>query len=477
MINSLVEIISGMTAWAQSCPCHPKALRQQMEDVLGIPKLKCPMRGLRCPEIVAGELRAVLERHLAHQTCEVSLLFTAGLSEQEQSRARLDWTRLKGQLQMQLELKLMPFQSLPLSLLGLGHWDETKARELLWRACAEYESLTLQEQEAAHPLTKQFFSVSDGDLRSEVVQFLREVAAETLPGLMRVRLSSAWTPVLEQSIERKHAQLHARIKAAPHHSPPYVSLVERGPEVTELIHTEASAIDALTDICADVRKPALVAKALGLTAHPAFRAFLDRNPKQPLPHPLVASCVYRADPQTQYSPLDASAVKGMKPPPSISPFGDDYIPALTDAAAAAAAGASDLAIMAEAANADELAVGDVQGAWRHIISNMSFKHFAAAATAKDFFSVPAEMAASHGEPAQTLKLMPLEHITRPAARNFPQKMFREVLDKGVSECAALAIPAMPAEDTCMTLTFEPDSGLASEGAGEVTVADHQVRDI
>ena len=236
------------------------------------------MRGLRCPEIVAGELVSLFHKHLAYQSAELSLTMTSGLSQDEQSKARLDWSRLKAQLKMQLELKLMPFSSLPLSILGLGHWDEQKARELMWRAAGEYEALSPQDREAAHPLTKQVFS---GDVREELVRFLQGQDAQSLPSLMKIRLRSLWCPVLEQSIERKHAQLHARIKSAPHHSPPYVSLTERGPELTALMGRDASAIEAFSAICADIRQPILVAEALGLLAHPSFRRAQAVHPGKP----------------------------------------------------------------------------------------------------------------------------------------------------------------------------------------------------
>ena len=450
LINSLVEIISALTAWSQSCPCHSKPLRDHMVEVLGLSGFKCPMRGLRCPEIVAGDLRALLDKHLAYQSSEMGLQMTVGLSQDEQSKARLDWTRLKGQLKMQLELKLMPFSSLPLSILGLGHWDEQKARELMWRAAAEYEALTPEEQESAHPLTKHVFA---SGARVELVKFLQGQSAETLPSLMKIRRRSLWCPVLEQSIERKHAQLHARIKAAPNHSAPYVSITERAPELTDLMSREASAINSFSAICADIRQPVLVAQALGLLAHPVFRQAQTLRPKEALSHRLVAACVYRADPQTQFAPLDASAVSGLKPPPNPSPFGKD-------ASDDKGVGQGDF-IATPAAGESEQSVANT---WKVIMNNMTFKHFAATASATDFFSVPAETARQHVRGQSGLGFQPLADVVRPSAASVPKQMLQEVLGMGVSSVGALALPSQ-SESCAVALSFEQDSGLLHEGHG------------
>ena len=328
--------------------------------------------------------------------------------------------------------------------------------------------LSTSEQQAAHPLTKRFFAddavAADvgGSLRSEVVQFLQGTDAEQLPGLMKQRLRSRWTPVLEQSVECKHAQLHARIKSAPHHSPPYVSLVERGSELTELMRADASALDSFTKICGEIWQPSLVAKALGLAAHPTLVNASRNNPAQPLPHHLVAACVYRADPQTQYGQLVRTAVSGFKPGPSISPFQDDISGALGDDDEPAAP-----------APAADVSGRDVQGTWNQITNNMTFKNFAATATAKDFFSVPTE---ASGAPDRAVQFKPLQDITRPAAQNVPNKMLHEVLASGVSETGALAIPAVP--DTSFSLSFEQDSGIVPEGTDpSLVVADHHMQGI
>ena len=456
LINSLVEIVSALTAWAQACPCHPQPLRQHMQEVLGVSRILCPMRGLRLPEIVAGELGRLFEKQLAHQSCEMSLRLTAGLSEDQMSKARLDWSRLKGQLKMQLEFKLTPFVSLPLSILGLGHWDVNKSRELMWRAAAEYESLSPAEANAAHPLTKTLFA---GDGRTELVKFLQGEAIESLPCLLKIRLKARWCPVLEQTIEREHAQLHARIKAAPNHSPPYVSLTERGPELTELMRSDASVIGDLSRICADIRQPSLVAKALGLSAHPAFRRAALLSPDKQLSHRLVAACVYRADPETQYASIDASAVSGLKPPPNPSPFKGQAGDGSDD----------DVQGVVKPDSGSAEVGGDVAQTWKVISNNMTFKHFAATANAADFFSVPTEIVNSPGHPGPGQSFLALEDITRPSAKNVPERMLKQVMDLGVSHAGALALPS----SSNMNLTFEEDSGVIAEAQPGLQASDRE----
>jgi hypothetical protein len=427
-----------------------------MEAVLGISSLKCPLRGLRAPEICSGEFFSFIERMLEYQSCEVIFAAAAHLSEADKTRLVMDWSRLKVHMKMQLEYKLSPFTALPLLVLGLGHFDEETARQVMWRAGSQWEGLTDEEKSAAHPLSRELFA---GGLRHELVEFLRGGAIATaaeLASLRKLRERTLWTPVLEQSIERKHAQLHARIKAAPAHSAPYVSVVERGPELEELLVSQPDVMQRLSEFCSSIRQPDLVAQVLGMNQRPAFEHRRAQQPGLPLPHHLVAACVYRTDVNTQYSAL-APLADGPQPPPKALPFedgkedeGDEGCKPVVEGKGGAEA--SGLA----------LAAGGVHGGlWESIIEQLTFKHFCTIATAELFFSCPISEVGKVSEK----QLQPLTELTRPGRRSFPAALFKEVLDQGIVEGGARAVPVPPRDsdtDHVCQLEFEDDSGVLSE---------------
>ena len=75
-------------------------------------------------------------------------------------------------------------------------------------------------------------------------------------------------PILEQSIERRHAILHQHLKCAPHHSAPYVLLCERKDEIVKLV--SGGEVERLANLCEQTRKPPGVAGSLSLTFHEEF---------------------------------------------------------------------------------------------------------------------------------------------------------------------------------------------------------------
>ena len=94
---------------------------------------KCPMRGLRAPEVCAGELMGRVQSVLDFPNCEFLMRRTAHLQAEDRDKLVLDWTCVKSSVLLQLELKLSPYTCLPLCTLGIGHWSETKARKLCGR--------------------------------------------------------------------------------------------------------------------------------------------------------------------------------------------------------------------------------------------------------------------------------------------------------------------------------------------------------
>ncbi|OLP98609.1 hypothetical protein AK812_SmicGene18941 [Symbiodinium microadriaticum] len=309
LCSLLMDLLDRITSWTQGCACHSSGtLRNLLRPLLrGSEPISCPMRGRRAAEMACGELHELLESLFSFNDSQIALVHTAGLPDAEKTRLLLDWSAMKVHLRMQFDLKLSPWRHLPLKALCLGHWNLQKARAMLWECFVDWENMPEQLQASAHPQTRMLFL----DLRTEVQAFLRDEHKSCWPRLQKLRAKAAFTSVLEQSIERRHAILHQHLKSAPCHSAAFVSLCERKQEILDRVTDGKGA--ALAEICETTRTAPLVADMLGLSQHPAFASYhvtaaerLDVG----VPHTLVCSVVYRCDIHTQY----ASLPKVQKPP-------------------------------------------------------------------------------------------------------------------------------------------------------------------
>ena len=80
------------------------------------------------------------------------------------------------------------------------------------------------EKASCRDLTHRLFAVTSF-MRVQLMSFLRGEGLATLPELQRLRMQMMFIPILEQSIERRHAMLRQRIQSAHNRSGPYVSLI------------------------------------------------------------------------------------------------------------------------------------------------------------------------------------------------------------------------------------------------------------
>ena len=437
LCGTITTMLDEITRWTQGCPCHGYALRTQLKPVLrGQGPLSCPMRGRRAPEVAEGALSRLLNDLFHFNDSQLALTHAANLAQEERSRIMLDWSAMKVHMRMQFELKLSPWSQLPLSALGVGHWDLSVAQRLLWSALVEWENLSPQQQESAHPHSKLLFV----QLRGQVDAFVRSEPASSWMDLERLRAQSVFIPILEQSIERRHAILHQHLKCAPHHSAPFVSLCERKDEVVALV--SSGSVDHLARLCEKTRSPSCVAQVLGLTFHEEFAMHLDVESgtlETSVPHCLVASVVYRCDLRTQYRAL-AHVHKRPPAPPLFwqasgpSGFsgsdGPNSAPrALEDAAQPEAQSAS---------RVSEVSAG--QEFQRQMLQFHAWGHLSSAAGSQDFFCISSKEAA----PVDASPLMlPLQDVVSAAPKI--QKLPLSLCDGP--------------KDVCVEMFFENDDGV------------------
>ena len=210
--SCIIDILDRITSWTQGCACHGSEVRAQLKPLLrGLGPLSCPMRGRRAPEIAEGALHRFIDGLFQFNDSQVMLVHVAGLQQDLKTRLMLDWSAMKVHLRMQFDLKLSSWKQLPLSALALGHFDVSVAQRLMWNCLVQWENLSEEQQSNAHSHTKVLFV----DRRQEVLSFVRGEDRTNWPRIARTRACCAFVPVLEQSIERRHAILHQHLKSAP----------------------------------------------------------------------------------------------------------------------------------------------------------------------------------------------------------------------------------------------------------------------
>ena len=301
LLQATAHALDAVFQWIQTCPCHPPHIREQLQPYLGrYEHLRCPMKGLRAPELCGDSFLQHVDAALAINESELVTKFIRHLEASQQDLLIADWSKLAAFVKTSFRFKLSPWKSLPLLIVGLGHGSVSSARQLMWQALAQYEQLTDTQKETCHDLTRKVFSESL-PMRAQLESFLRGQAISDLPELGRLRMEMMFIPILEQSIERRHAMLHQRIQSAHNHSGPYVSLVQRGSEIEALL-SEPGRLQMLADLCASVRTPPLVIRGLGLQLHPQVAQWFQNVdvPEAQTPYHIVAALVYRCDLETQF---------------------------------------------------------------------------------------------------------------------------------------------------------------------------------
>ena len=369
MCSTIISMLDEITSWTQGCACHGPELRRQLKPLLhGQGPLSCPMRGRRAPEVAEGALSRLIDDLFLFNDSQLALVHTAGLEEEKRSRLLLDWSAMKVHMRMQFALKLSPWQKLPLSTLGLGHWDESVARRMLWSCMVEWDNLSAEQQELAHPHSRKLFVM----LRVHVLSFIRQESVENWIPLVRLRAQAAFAPILEQSIERRHAILHQHLRCAPHHSAPFVSICERKEEIVRVV--SASRIGRLAEMCEQTRTPPSVAEALGLLFHEEFSEHLNVEAgalAPSLPHCLVASVVYRCDLRTQCRALKSVHKRPPAPPGMSWP------------------GRGQLELVSETAGEPVNSSAEFE---RQLLQHHAWGHVSSAAGFNTFFSISSEQA-------------------------------------------------------------------------------------
>ena len=113
------------------------------------------------------------------------------------------------------------WDELPHHLAGLASWSDVQVARCAARCLQQFEKL---QEDLHHPLARLFLGRHSGSMREHVVAM-----ADGAPRSSRPRFVQIWIavmrfwPILEISIESKHAKLTKAAKHAHNSSPAYLS--------------------------------------------------------------------------------------------------------------------------------------------------------------------------------------------------------------------------------------------------------------
>ncbi|CAK9029029.1 Uncharacterized protein (Fragment) [Durusdinium trenchii] len=298
VLDKLYELVRLCFAWAEGCPCHfgldwsevSKDVRQRWEA--------CPMRGLRVPEICAGDFFAMFESLQNETTISLTVLLS-DVSAIERGKLLQEFERGRSFLLHTFTLKLYAFTVPPLVVSAVAHHSKMVAQDTL-RKCLECSDPHCKIQR-----------LQSEPLRSQAEAFLEGTELVELPELSIFISHFRFCHAVERRVEGGHARVLRRGRGATQHTEAFDSLALRVSEISDFLDSDPAFLEVLAEFVDGARSPKQLAEKLGFGNHPAWN--VQKHPWDKL----YRQIVYRADKATLYH----------VPPPCIALLGHEKQPA------------------------------------------------------------------------------------------------------------------------------------------------------
>ena len=224
------------------------------------------MHGRVLPELAAGHWKSTIAATLG---CKLQDLmpYLVGLAASDRVVVLRDWACASERIELALSIKLQYAPMLPYRLSVIALLDESEAR---------YQAITCKHlwatsqgagDEEFHPLTHMFFH---GDIANEFDRFCNGEPMRTLPTLRLHRARFRCIPVLERSIEQKHALAKLRLRSNNVPSPASVSLALRLPLWIDLVRRSSELFNSMSQHVQSIRRLSQFVDVVGLRTHKAL---------------------------------------------------------------------------------------------------------------------------------------------------------------------------------------------------------------
>ena len=238
--------------------------------------------------------------------------------ENAQGRIRRDYLEGMRHLAFMMKLKFSFWEELPYALCGVAHYEESKARSAAQACLAKFEDVIAKrsgDSSGMHALTIAW--LSQGTLRDALVLFAQGVSRNDLR-LAWLKYNCArllFVPILERSVEGRHAVVKKATLHARNHNGSYVSCRLRVKELLDHGHRTPVALQEIAAFLGQVRIAKWLMRHVGLAGHPAATRV-----EGDVSDSLADKIVYRLDAATQFADLrHAAAGGGLGGEPNLEP--------------------------------------------------------------------------------------------------------------------------------------------------------------
>lgn len=332
MLLLLSVILELLTAWFESCPCHPskvfelhgaswarryRAFITQVRSVShgrGRQQNKpCPMNGRRAPEVAAG-VHWVLVTKWFQQGHAQLLMVLLRVENHARDIILGDWVAGKVKIIELLENTFAYAKVIPFKLAILTYPDQQAARHGYRECMQQFQSIVARTTQAdlapEHHRWSTKLCHPASPLHALGLRFLdgEDINSERLRPFKAAATPLKFLLMTERSAERNHALAGMAILKASRHHEAYFSLGLRSSEIDAVVD-EHTALVELGKCCAEVRDPTELANHFGLNRHPGFVDAIDAGaPKQKLLE-VLRPIIYRCDTESQQDVLaDATVI-------------------------------------------------------------------------------------------------------------------------------------------------------------------------
>ena len=250
MIDSVVELIELIMGWGESCPCHwvfttlqgPKrhdARRKMAQRTKRMKEKRCPLAGMRAPELANGDLMDVIR--VGFDVTHADLLASrdmAAAGHSDRTFIITEFSKARKHVVFYMQLKTGCWRQLPWCLLGMADHRQEVARRAAERSLQAYATASPEARD--HHLVNLLCSPGLGAL--QVLQFSRSEDLANLPLLHSYIARMRFVVVVERWIESRHALVKRIFGHAPNASALHLGYRLSWSSIRELLESNRPGI-------------------------------------------------------------------------------------------------------------------------------------------------------------------------------------------------------------------------------------------
>ena len=282
VLDHLYELIRACFKWSEGCPCHSDLPWKDVSNEIRRRWESCPIRGLRVPEVCAGDFFSAFQKLQSEATVSLaaSLLY---VSPSDKGKLLQEFERGRMFLLHTFTLKLSAFVTPPLLLGAAAHFSKLVAHEAI-RTCLSCTDSHLKIQ-----------ALQSEPFKSQAEEYVSGRELAELPELGIFIAGLRFCHAVERRVEGGHAKILRRGRSATQHTEAFDSLALRISEITSHLDSNKEFLEELSDLVDNARSPKELVNKLGFANHPACC-----NTQLHAWDKLYRQIVYRADKQTLY---------------------------------------------------------------------------------------------------------------------------------------------------------------------------------